>query len=202
MMRPLINQLPIDLLEKIVRHYHAQGIRSTIHVSTERTAWDAIYAGVDTLAHPVIQAPVSDAYVEMMAVRRIPTVSTLTIGEAASRLVERPEHLDELLYRDTVEPEEIERLKTEQRARARENGRTGWMKVMTPIAQENLRRLPPGRTSSSAGPISSRDRRSTANWSCWSKAGFRRPTRLSSPRATPRASSVVSTTWGRSSRAS
>ena len=32
-------------------------------------------------------------------------------------------------------------MKTEQRARARENGRTGWMKVMTPIAQENLRRL-------------------------------------------------------------
>ncbi len=141
MMRPLINQLPVDLLEKIVRHYHAQGIRSTIHVSTERTAWEAIDAGVDTLAHPVIQAPVSDAYVEMMAVRRIPTVSTLTIGEAASRLVERPEHLDQWLYRDTVEPKEIERLKTEQRARERENGRTGWMKVMTPIAQENLRRL-------------------------------------------------------------
>ena len=141
MMRPLINQLPGDLLEHIVRHYHEQGIRSTIHVSTERTAWEAIYAGVDTLAHPIIQAPVSDAYVEMMAVRRIPTVSTLTIGDAASRLVEHPEHLDEPLYRDTYEPEEIERLRTEQRARERENGRTGWMKVMTPVAQENLRRL-------------------------------------------------------------
>ena len=141
MMRPLINQLPVDLLEQIVRHYHERGIRSTIHVSTERTAWEAIYAGVDTLAHPIIQAPVSDAYVEMMAVRLIPTVSTLTIGDAASRLAEHPEHLDEPLYRDTVESEEIERLKTEQRARERENGRTGWMKVMTPIAQENLRQL-------------------------------------------------------------
>ena len=141
MMRPLINQLPVDLLERIIRHYHEQGIRSTIHVSTERTAWEAIYAGVDTLAHPIIQAPVSDAYLEMMAVRRVPTVSTLTIGEAASRLVEHPEHLDETLYRDTVESEEIARLKTEQRAREQENGRTGWLRTMTPIAQENLRRL-------------------------------------------------------------
>ncbi|MDP6607292.1 MAG: amidohydrolase family protein [Dehalococcoidia bacterium] len=141
MMRPLINQLPVDLLERIIRHYHEQGIRSTIHVSTERTAWDAIYAGVDTLAHPIIQAPVSDAYIEMMAVRRIPTVSTLTIGQAASRLVEHPEHLDQALYRDTVEPEEIARLRTEQRAREQENGRTSWMRTMTPIAQENLRRL-------------------------------------------------------------
>ena len=77
----------------------------------------------------------------MMAVRRVPTVSTLTIGEAASRLVEHPEHLDETLYRDTVESEEIARLKTEQRAREQENGRTGWLRTMTPIAQENLRRL-------------------------------------------------------------
>ena len=141
MMRPLINQLPIDLLETIIRYYHATGIRSTIHVSNERNAWDAIYAGVDTIAHPIIQAPVSDDYVRMMSVKRIPTVSTLTIGEHASRLVEHPEFLDQLLYQDTWEPEEIERQRTELAVREQENGRTWWMKVMTPVAQENLRRL-------------------------------------------------------------
>ena len=57
--RPLITQLPEDLLEKIIRYYHSKGMRSTIHISNEHNAIEAIYAGVDTLAHPVIQSPIS-----------------------------------------------------------------------------------------------------------------------------------------------
>jgi imidazolonepropionase-like amidohydrolase len=139
--RPLINQLPEDLLEKIIRYYHAQGIRTTIHVSNERNAIEAIYAGIDTLAHPIIQAPMSEAYVRMMSVKRVPTVSTLTIGESYSRLADHPEYLDQPLYRDTIDPEEIRRLRTEESAKQRENRWAWWMKVMTPVAQENMRRL-------------------------------------------------------------
>jgi imidazolonepropionase-like amidohydrolase len=139
--RPLINQLPNDLLETIVRYYHAKGIRSTIHVSNERTAWDAIYAGVDALAHPIIQAPMSEAYVKMMSVKRVPTASTLTIGESYSRLAEHPEYLDEPLYRATMEADEIRRLQTEESAKQKENRWAAWMKVMTPVAQDNMRRL-------------------------------------------------------------
>lgn len=139
--RPLINQLPPELLENIIRYYHSKGIRTTIHVSHERTATEAIYAGVDTLAHPIIQAPMSDEYVRMMSVKRVPTVSTLTIGENYSRLAEHPEFLDQPLYRDTVEPGERERLKTEESAKQKENRWAWWMKVMTPVAQENMRRL-------------------------------------------------------------
>lgn len=139
--RPLINQLPEDLLEKIIRYYHSKGIRSTIHVSNEHNAWEAIYAGVDTLAHPIIQAPMSDAYVRMMAVKRIPTASTLTIGESYSRLAEHPEFLDQPLYRETMEADEIRRLKTDESAKQKENRWAWWMKVMTPVAQDNMRRL-------------------------------------------------------------
>ena len=139
--RPLINQLPEELLEKIIRYYHTKGIRSTIHVSNERNAWEAIYAGVDTLAHPIIQAPISDAYRKMMAVKRVPTASTLTIGESYSRLAEHPEFLDQPLYRDTMEAEEIHRLKTIESPKQRENRWAWWMKVMTPVAQDNLKRL-------------------------------------------------------------
>lgn len=139
--RPLINQLSPELLETIVRYYHSKGIRTTIHVSHERTATEAIYAGIDTLAHPIIQAPMSEEYVNMMSVKRIPTVSTLTIGENYSRLAEHPEFLDQPLYRDTIEPEERQRLKTEESAKQKENRWASWMKVMTPVAQENMRRL-------------------------------------------------------------
>ncbi|MGQ0732562.1 MAG: amidohydrolase family protein [Acidobacteriota bacterium] len=139
--RPLINQLPEDLLEKIIRYYHSRGVRVIIHTSNERNSIEAIYAGADTMAHPIIQAPVSDAYLKLLSVKRVPTVSTLTIGENYSRLAEHPEFLDEPLYRDTIEADERQRLKTEESAKQKENRWAAWMKVMTPVAQDNMKRL-------------------------------------------------------------
>ncbi len=139
--RPLINQLPEDLLEKIIRYYHSKSVRIVIHVSNEHNAIEAIYAGADTLAHPIIQAPMSEQYVKMMSVKHVPTISTLTIGDNYSRLAEQPEFLDQPLYRDTLEPEERQRLKTEESAKQKENRWAAWMKVMTPVAQDNMKRL-------------------------------------------------------------
>jgi len=139
--RPQINQLPDDLLEKIIRYYHAKGVRVIIHISNEHNAIEAIYAGADTLAHPIIQAPMSDQYVNMMRVKHVPTISTLTIGEGYSRLADHPEFLDQPLYRDTLEAEERQRLKTEESAKQKENRWAAWMKVMTPVAQDNMKRL-------------------------------------------------------------
>jgi imidazolonepropionase-like amidohydrolase len=139
--RPQINQLPEELLEKIIRHYHSKGVRIIIHVSNERNAIEAVYAGADTLAHPIIQAPMSDQYVKMMSVKHVPTVSTLTIGENYSRVADHPEFLDQPLYRETLEASERQRLKTEESAKQKENRWAAWMKVMTPVAQDNMRRL-------------------------------------------------------------
>ena len=139
--RPLIRHMPVDVLQQVIRYYHEHGIRTTIHTSNELRTWDAIYAGVDTLAHPVIQAPVSERYLKMMGVKRVPQVSTLTIGEGYSRLVEHPEFLDEPLYQATLLPSTIERLRTATRREWEERRWTQWMKVMTPIAQDNLKRL-------------------------------------------------------------
>jgi imidazolonepropionase-like amidohydrolase len=139
--RPLITQLPDALLEQIIRYYHSKGIRSTIHISNEHNAVEAVYAGVDTLAHPVIQSPISAAFVNMMKAKRVPMASTLTIGESYSRLAEHPEYLDQPLYRDTTDAAEIQRLKTVESPRQREDRWAQWMKVMTPVAQDNVKRL-------------------------------------------------------------
>ena len=139
--RPQINQLPEDLLEKIIRYYHSKGVRVIIHTSNERNSIEAIYAGADTMAHPIIQAPVSEEYLKMIGVKRVPTVSTLTIGENYSRLADHPEFLDEPLYRDIIEADERQRLKTEESAKQKENRWAAWMKVMTPVAQDNMKRL-------------------------------------------------------------
>jgi imidazolonepropionase-like amidohydrolase len=139
--RPMIRYLPAELLEEIVRYYHEHGIRTTIHVSSEIRAWEAVYAGVDTLAHPVIQGPVSDRYLNMMRVKKLPQVSTLTIGDGYARLVDHPEFLDQPLYRATLSPQQIDLLRTKTRKEWEARRWTQWMKVMTPVAQENLKKL-------------------------------------------------------------
>src|SRR5204863_6033649 len=111
---------------------------STIHISNEHNAIEAIYAGVDTLAHPVIQSPISNAFVNLMKVKRVPEATTLTIGDSYSRLVEHPEYLDEPLYRAILEPTEIQQLRTGTAATYRTDGRTAWMTRLTPVAQETI----------------------------------------------------------------
>ena len=76
-----------------------------------------------------------------MAAKRIPMASTLTIGENYSRLAEHPEFLDEPLYQATTTQEDIEFLKTEMRPRYQEDQWTWWMKLMTPVAQENVYKI-------------------------------------------------------------
>ena len=96
---------------------------------------------MDTLAHPLIQGPASDSFVKLMAVRKTPFASTLTIGENYSRLAEHPEYLDQPLYAAALSLEERTRLKTQTSAEYRARTWTTWMKVMTPIAQESIRKI-------------------------------------------------------------
>lgn len=139
--RPMITLMPNDLMEHIVRYYNQHGIRTTIHVSSELRALDAIYAGTDTLAHPVIQGPISGEFVKLMGAKKTPFASTLTIGENYSRLAEHAEYLDQPLYAASLSAQDRERLKTQQRAEWQKASWTWWMKLMTPIAQENVRKI-------------------------------------------------------------
>jgi imidazolonepropionase-like amidohydrolase len=139
--RPQIPLLPPELMQEIVKYYNQHGIRSTVHTSNENRSIEAIYAGVDTLAHPVIQGPVSDEFVRLMGAKKTPFASTLTIGEGYSRLVEHPEFLDQPLYQAALTPAEIADLRAKTLPQWRERPWTWWMKLMTPIAQENIRKI-------------------------------------------------------------
>jgi imidazolonepropionase-like amidohydrolase len=139
--RPMIPLLDPALLEKVVEYYNDRGIRTTVHTSGEVRARQAIFAGIDTLAHPIIQGPASDAFVKLMGAKRILMTTTLTIGENYSRLAEHPEYLDQPLYRASFSAAEITKLKSEQRKEWQDSRWTWWMKLMTPVAQDNLRKF-------------------------------------------------------------
>jgi imidazolonepropionase-like amidohydrolase len=139
--RPMIPLMPVELLGQIIRYYNLHGIRSTVHVSSELRSLEAIYAGSDTLAHPVIQGPVSDSFVKLMGAKKIPFASTLTIGDNYNRLVEHPEYLDQPLYVASFSAAERAELRTKTREEWKRRTWTAWMKVMNPIAQENVRKV-------------------------------------------------------------
>lgn len=139
--RPMIPIFPVELMQQIISYYNDRGIRTTVHTSSEFRARQAIFAGIDTLAHPIIQGPVSDSFVKLMGAKKIPMVTTLTIGENYSRLAEHPEYLDDPLYQATLTADEIKILKTEKRKEYQERKWTWWMKIMTTIAQENVRKI-------------------------------------------------------------
>jgi imidazolonepropionase-like amidohydrolase len=139
--RPMITLMPQPLLHQIIQYYNEHGIRTTVHVSNERRSEEAIYAGADTLAHPVIQGPVSDNFVRLMAAKKIPFATTLTIGENYSRLAEHPEFLDQSDYVATLSAAERQDLKTTVRAAYQARSWTWWMKLMTPICEENIRKV-------------------------------------------------------------
>jgi len=137
--RPLIPLLDPDLMSRVGTYFNEHGVRTTVHISHEFRARQAIVAGINTLAHPIIQGPVSEGFVKLMAATGTPMVSTLTIGEGYSRLVEHPEFLDTALYQAVYEEELRQRLRTTVRDSYAARTWTTWMKVMTPVAQENLR---------------------------------------------------------------
>ncbi|MEJ8568036.1 amidohydrolase family protein [Elongatibacter sediminis] len=139
--RPLIPLLPVDLLQHSIEFFNERGIRTTAHTSSEWRARQAIYAGIDTLAHPVIQGPITDAFAKLMGAKKIPMTTTLTIGENYSRLAEHPEYLDQPLYQAVLDAEEIRTLQEETAAKYRAETWTWWMKLMSPVAAENLRKI-------------------------------------------------------------
>ena len=139
--RPMITLMPQPLLHQIIQYYNEHGIRTTVHVSNERRSIEAIYAGTDTLAHPVIQSPVSDSFVRLMAAKKVPFATTLTIGENYSRLVEHPEFLDTADYVTAFSAADRAEMKTKLRETWKTRTWTWWMKLMTPICEENVRKV-------------------------------------------------------------
>jgi imidazolonepropionase-like amidohydrolase len=138
---PMVPLMSAPLLRQIIEYYNLRGIRSTVHVTNELRSLEAIYAGADSLAHPVIQGPETDAFVKLMAAKKIPFATTLTIGDNYSRLVDHPEFLDQPDYVASFSPAERQRQKTELREQYRGRYWTTWRKIMLPVNQENIARI-------------------------------------------------------------
>ncbi|MDA8312954.1 MAG: amidohydrolase family protein [Actinomycetota bacterium] len=139
--RPLIAILPPEVLGGIIEIVHEAGLRVTVHVSNELRAREAVDRGADALAHPVIQSPVTEDFAARLALQQVPIASTLAIGERYVRLADHPDFVDSAMYVHCLSSAERERLRTLEHETQRTNRWADWMRVMTPVAQENVRRV-------------------------------------------------------------
>jgi imidazolonepropionase-like amidohydrolase len=149
--RPLIPILPRDLLQHIIEFYNDHGVRTTVHISNESRAREAIFSGVDTLAHTPAQGPVTEAFVRLLSAKQLPTASTMTIGDNYGRVHDHPEFLDQPLYVATMRADQRAELKRIAAAGGEtalkgspELYRRAWRlywQTQTPILQDNLRRI-------------------------------------------------------------
>ncbi len=139
--RPLVPILPPKLLRAIISRAHQARLRAVVHVSNETRAREALDCGADALAHPIIQSPATDELLWLLAVKAIPMLSTLTIGEQSFRLADHPEFVDEPLYVACVAEAERRYLATTEHELQLSALRAQWMRAMTPVAQANLKAL-------------------------------------------------------------
>lgn len=138
---PLGPSLPEDLMAKIVAYLKARDVRTTIHVTTESLARSAFAAGIDTYAHPISTARMSDAYLKMLVEKKSPVATTLAVFDEIIRLSDSPDYLDDPLFSDVLSKEEIAARKAQGATRYVSMGWTSWFKALSPYLKENVKRL-------------------------------------------------------------
>lgn len=127
---PLLEQ---DLMNKLVAYAHANGIRTTVHVSEVELAREAMAAGADAFAHTVYLDNANLDFAKEIADQGIILSTTMTRIEADTSF------LDDPLFVATI-PEET---RTEIRESERFNGSpyTGWLSSLRPAIMKNIKTL-------------------------------------------------------------
>ncbi len=132
---------PPDLLKRLVRYCQARGVRTTVHVSSEEHALQAMDAGVNALAHVMIRGRINDSFARVVAARRIPLSTTMTVYHNIARIAQEPEMFDAPLFVATLDAAERERQKTTERQRYIRSGMSGMFNVLVPFMRENIAKL-------------------------------------------------------------
>lgn len=138
---PLGPSLPEDLMAQIVAYLKERSVRTTIHVATELLARSAFAAGIDTYAHPISTARMSEAYLKMLVDKKSPVATTLSVFDEIIRLSDSPDYLDDPLFSDVLSKEEIAARKAQGAARYVSMGWMSWFKALSPYLKENVKRL-------------------------------------------------------------
>jgi len=99
--------MPKELMTKIIAYLEERGIRTVVHISNEKMAIEAIEAGADTLAHAPHAGYINQSFADMVAEKKIPIQTGLTVHWEISQMVDSLDVLRTPEYRDTAFPEDL-----------------------------------------------------------------------------------------------
>lgn len=137
---PLVKQLPIDLMKKMIDYLHERGIRTTAHISNEKMARDAIEAGIDTLAHGPATGLITADFARFVAEKKIPIQTSLVVFDEIRSLAKGVDFLRTPEYAAVVDSREPDAREV-ARQRYLKLGWPAWFAAIFPYAQQNLRRI-------------------------------------------------------------
>lgn len=147
----MVPTLTVEMVRNIVTFAASKGVRSTVHISGEWDAVDAINAGIPAFAHPVLRAVVNDSYIKALAEKKIPVSSTMTVFTNIARVADDPSFFDHPLFKATLTEAELHTNKVEERQRYITSGMSAMFKLMMPYAKQNIKRLHDGGAILAAG---------------------------------------------------
>jgi len=137
---PLIKSLPKELMAQMITYLHERGIRTTVHISNETMARDAIAAGADTLAHAPGVGVITKDFAEMVAKKKIPIQTTLSVFDEISQMESGVDFLKTAEYAATVDAAEIP-AREGSRNRYVKLGWPAWFTTILPYAKRNLKMI-------------------------------------------------------------
>ncbi|MDX2224960.1 MAG: amidohydrolase family protein [Rhodospirillaceae bacterium] len=82
--------VPLDVMGALITRANDRGVRTTVHVSEEQMAREAIAAGIDALAHPVYLAETAEEFARFLAANRIPVSTTMGRVDTDPSVFDRP----------------------------------------------------------------------------------------------------------------
>ncbi len=124
----------------MIAYLHDKGVRTTVHISNEAMARDAIAAGADSLAHAPGVGVISSGFAQLVAERQIPVQTSLAVFDEIAQLQQGVDFLRTPAYRATVPAGEIP-AREKSRQRYLKLGWPQWFQTILPYAQRNLRMI-------------------------------------------------------------
>jgi imidazolonepropionase-like amidohydrolase len=105
---PYRKAMPKELMARIIAYVEERGVRTIVHISNEKMAIEAIEAGADTLAHAPHAGLINQEFADMVAARKIPIQTSMTVHWEIAQLVDglevirTPEYRATAAYKDLV----------------------------------------------------------------------------------------------------
>jgi imidazolonepropionase-like amidohydrolase len=125
--------MPLDLLNRLITYSNERGVRTTIHVSEEALAREAMAVGVDAFAHCVYLKEIDTNFAQLVATNKIPVSTTMTRYETGTSFFDSP------LFAAILTPEQLESNKTNERYVGTPLG--AFRGSMMPTVSNNIRQL-------------------------------------------------------------